>query len=134
MDKKTFICARRILGKTQKQLAEILGTSLKAISSYEQGWRQVPAHVERQIYFLLSRKAGVSDAMRSCWDVKKCDESIRKKCPAWEFEAGKLCWFISGTFCEACSGNSWEEKIEMCRTCKVFEPIQRLLESCNETD
>ena len=117
------------MGKTQKQLAELLGTSIKAISSYEQGWRQVPLHVERQIYFLLSRKAGISNAMRHCWEVKKCDKSVREMCPAWEFNAGKLCWFISGTFCETCAGNSWQEKIAVCKNCKVFEPIQRLLES-----
>ena len=45
MDDKEFLRARKILGKTQKQLAELLGTSIKAVHSYEQGWRTVPAHV-----------------------------------------------------------------------------------------
>ena len=56
MDDKEFLRARKILGKTQKQLAELLGSSIKAVHSYEQGWRTVPAHVERQMFFLLAGK------------------------------------------------------------------------------
>ena len=36
---------------------------------------------------------------------------IEKKemCPAWEFEAGDLCWFISGTICD---GNIHHKNLE----------------------
>jgi len=50
LDSEEFLRARKRLGKTQKQLAELLGTSLKAVTSYEQGWRTVPAYVERQVF------------------------------------------------------------------------------------
>jgi DNA-binding XRE family transcriptional regulator len=46
MRKEEFKYFRKRLNRTQKQIAELLGTSLKAIHSYEQGWRNVPAHVE----------------------------------------------------------------------------------------
>jgi DNA-binding XRE family transcriptional regulator len=55
MNRNEFKKYRKRLNKTQKQMAELLGTSLKAIHSYEQGWRTVPVHVERQIFFLVSR-------------------------------------------------------------------------------
>jgi DNA-binding XRE family transcriptional regulator len=42
MDSKEFIYFRKKLNKTQKQMAQLLGTSIKAIHSYEQGWRTVP--------------------------------------------------------------------------------------------
>jgi len=29
------------MGKTQKQLAQVLGISLKAIKNFEQGWRNI---------------------------------------------------------------------------------------------
>ena len=58
MDHREFQVSRQKLGKTQKQLAGLLGTSLKAIQSFEQGWRTVPAHVERQTLFLLAMKMG----------------------------------------------------------------------------
>ena len=55
VDSKEFLCFRKQLNKTQKQMAQLLGTSLKAIHSYDQGWRTIPAHVERQIFFLATR-------------------------------------------------------------------------------
>ena len=45
MDSEEFKYFRKRLSRTQKQIAVLLGTSLKAIHSYEQGWRTVPAHV-----------------------------------------------------------------------------------------
>ena len=50
MEKKIFTQMRKHLGKTQKELAELLGVSVKSVSSYEQGWRNIPPHVERQLY------------------------------------------------------------------------------------
>jgi DNA-binding XRE family transcriptional regulator len=37
MDKKKFAKIRACLGKTQKQTAQLMGTSTKAIESFEQG-------------------------------------------------------------------------------------------------
>jgi len=58
MDKNEFSRARFLLGKTQTQMAELLRSSAKAVQSYEQGWRSIPAHVERQVLFLLVMKQG----------------------------------------------------------------------------
>ena len=56
MEKKQFSEIRRHLGKTQLQMAQLLGISLKAIQSFEQGWRNIPVHIERQVLFLLASK------------------------------------------------------------------------------
>ena len=37
MDQQNFLLVRKKLGKTQKQLAELLCSSIKAIQGYEQG-------------------------------------------------------------------------------------------------
>ncbi|MFC1516563.1 helix-turn-helix domain-containing protein, partial [Thermodesulfobacteriota bacterium] len=58
MDNKEFAYFRKKLNKTQKQMAQLLGTSLKAVHSYEQGWRSIPANVERQMFFLVANKRG----------------------------------------------------------------------------
>ena len=42
---------RQELLKTQKQMSELLGISLKAVQSFEQGWRIIPPYVERRLYF-----------------------------------------------------------------------------------
>ena len=99
MDKKEFSKARTKLGKTQAQMAKLLRASLKAVQSYEQGWRSIPAHAESQILLLLALKAG-RKGLKNCWVVMKCPSDRRRNCPAWEFKAGKLCWFINGTMCK----------------------------------
>lgn len=125
MDRKEFLQARKKLAKTQKQLSELLGVSIKAVHSYEQGWRKVPAHVERQIFFLLSRlHAGTEDKpQKPCWVIKKCPPQRKKQCPAWEFQAGKLCWFINGTVCECQAQKNWKDKMAICRECEVLSSL-----------
>ena len=123
MDRKTFAKARAKLERTQKELAILLGVSLKAVQSYEQGWRTVPLHVERQLYFLLANRRGAHQKKRkNCWKEKKCH--LKKTCPAWEFQAGHLCWFISGTQCECTVGKeNWKEKMKICRRCSILSSL-----------
>ena len=121
MDRKEFNKLRNKLNRTQRQIAQLLGVSLKAVISYEQGWRNIPAHVERQMFFLISRMEGNQKGRKSCWIIKKCPPETKKQCPAWQFKAGKLCWFINGTiYCgDACK--DWQEKMRYCRTCEVLK-------------
>ena len=120
MNNEEFQASRLRLGKTQKQLSELLGTSLKAIQSFEQGWRKVPVHIERQMLFLLALHKGKTKGVQHCWDVQDCPPNRRQNCPAWEFKAGHLCWFINGTICEGRSQVNWSSKMKICSRCKVF--------------
>ena len=122
MEKLLFAKMRKQLQKTQKELAELLGVSVKSVSSYEQGWRNIPPHVERQLYFLYSRRKEVTER-KNCWDVKNCPEERKTKCPAWEFKSGSLCWFINGTICECASKKNWTEKISICKKCDMWKHI-----------
>jgi DNA-binding XRE family transcriptional regulator len=121
MTDKEFSALRKKLEKTQKQMAQLLGTSIKAIHSYEQGWRTIPVHVERQLYFLLTRKLCGNNGVQPCWETRSCPQEQREQCPAWEFSTGDLCWFINGTICDGTVHDSWQEKMKLCRTCDVFK-------------
>jgi DNA-binding XRE family transcriptional regulator len=123
MTSKEFKKLRNKLGKTQRQMAQLLGVSIKAVHSYEQGWRSVPSHVERQIFFLVSRLKENIQVRVPCWDRKTCPAEKRKQCPAWEFHAGDLCWFINGTICDGNVHRSWKDKMNLCRTCEIFKTI-----------
>ena len=120
MDNKEFARLRKKLDKTQKQMAQLLGVSIKAVHSYEQGWRSIPAHAERQMLFLVYNMRGSSKVNKPCWVVKKCPPNKKKECPAWEFKSGKLCWFINGTICDGIVYKDWREKMKSCRSCEVF--------------
>ena len=123
MEKKELSTARQYLGKTQSQMAQLLGVSLKAIQSFEQGWRNIPVHIERQVLFLLASKKPPPQKERPCWVIRKCLMEIRQNCPAWEFQVGNLCWFINGTICQGRTQESWQKKMKICRRCKVFQTM-----------
>jgi DNA-binding XRE family transcriptional regulator len=123
MNKKELSLIRRHFGKTQKQMAQLLGISAKAIQSFEQGWRNVPVHIERQLLLLLSLKQSRAESNRPCWSVKNCPMETRKDCPAWEFNAGHLCWCINGTICQGSPQRSWPKKMRICRKCDVFQSM-----------
>jgi hypothetical protein len=121
---REFSDIRAFLGKTQKELAQLLGTSLKAVQSFEQGWRRIPVHVERQILFLLAHHVPLPEKSRqTCWTEKNCPKETRKQCPAWEYRLGHLCWFINGTICHGKIQASWQRKMTLCRKCEVFRSL-----------
>jgi hypothetical protein len=120
MNKIEFSKIRHHLQKTQNQMAQLLGSSPKAIQSFEQGWRNIPAHAGRQALFLLVMKRDQNKRKGPCWKLKKCPRETKESCPAWEFHVGHLCWFINGTICEGKAQGSWDRKMRVCRKCGVF--------------
>ena len=124
MNNFEFKDIRKKLNKTQKQMAQLLGVSLKAVHSYEQGWRVIPPAVERHLYFLVSR-SGSGTSRKPCWTFKGCPPARKAQCPAFEFGSGDICWFVNGTICDGEVQSTWEDKMKICRNCEVF--ISRVL-------
>jgi hypothetical protein len=114
------VCSRKIFQ------AQLLGVSLKAVHSYEQGWRPVPGYVERQLFFLVSRLKENIKNRKQCWVLKKCPPKLKNQCSAWEFKSGKLCWFINGTMCDGEVHLNWEEKMKSCRSCEILKSLLEL--------
>lgn len=115
-----FTTIRHRLGKTQAQMACLLGVSLKAVQSFEQGWRKVPMQTERQALFLLVQKITNAEKRRPCWEIRQCSPANKRNCPAWEFSLGHLCWFVNGTLCRGEPQRNWQEKMKICRQCEAF--------------
>lgn len=122
MNNKEFSQIRHYLGRSQSQLALLLCVSTKAIQSFEQGWRKIPFHIERQLRLILAlKKMGKGQAVVPCWETKCCPPEWRAKCIVWELKARHFCWFISGTFCEGRFQGSWKKKEKICRKCVVYK-------------
>src|ERR1039458_3793689 len=66
MKRVQFAAIRRHLEKTQIQMGQILGVSPKAIQSFEQGWRKIPVHIERQVLLILALKSRASRKTKPC--------------------------------------------------------------------
>lgn len=123
MDKKEFSRIRIYLGKTQNQLARLLCLSPKAVQSFEEGWRNVPTYVERQLLLLLCLRSTEAREFKSCWETRNCPDEWRDKCIVWEYKSGYFCWLVSGTFCQGQYQDKWAKKIEVCRQCEVFQSM-----------
>ena len=122
MEKEAFVTIRKKLGRTQKQLAELIGVSLKAIHSYEQGWRKIPLHIERQLWFLIyQKKHPNTEGVEACWERKSCE--YKDNCPAYEFQYGDMCWFVCGTKCECTKNIDVRDKMDICRNCDILKAL-----------
>ena len=121
MDSKEFNKLRKQLNKSRKQMAQLLGVTIHAVHSYEQGWRNIPTHVERQMFFFLSRTKENQKDRNPCWVIKECPPETKEQCPAWEFQEGNLCWFINGTISCGDVCKDWTEKMKFCRSCEVLK-------------
>ncbi len=123
MTREEFSKVRHLLGKTQKEMAQLMGTSKKAIEAFEQGWRGVPPYVERQALFLMACVNISKEKPSPCWEILGCSLEKCRNCPAWEFRLGHLCWFINGTMCRGEAQKNWENKMRICRDCRVFKGV-----------
>lgn len=110
-------------------MAMYLGISTKTIQSYEQGWRRIPAAVERQVLYCLTRlNRKLHPDIRDCWHVKECGGERRKTCLVDQLGAGEECWFVSGNVCDGAAVENWERKRRTCFRCRVFLQHLQFLE------
>ncbi|MFC1905287.1 helix-turn-helix domain-containing protein [Chloroflexota bacterium] len=121
MDSNEFIKIRQNLDKTQVELARILCVSAKAIQSFEQGWRKIPTHVERQLLLLLSLKRIKFLSTKPCWETINCPYEHKINCIVWELKIKHFCWFMNGTFCQGKVHKNWGDKIKICKDCEVYQ-------------
>ena len=123
MESKEFSRIRHVLGRTQDQIARLLCVSPKAVQSFEQGWRHVPIHIEREMLILLSLKKSADRSAQPCWEIKNCPDEWRNNCIVWELQVMHFCWYFNGTYCQGQIRKSWNEKIQLCRECEVYRLI-----------
>ena len=124
MESKEFSQIRHYLGKSQRDLARILCVSPKTVQSFEQGLRHIPVHIEQQMLLFLSLKKMSSDEIITpCWEIKNCPSEWKEKCFVWELKARHLCWFINGTARQGQVQISWNQKLELCKECEVFQSL-----------
>jgi len=90
---------RDALGMTQADLARTLRVSVRAVQSYEQGWRVLPAPLAVQLLTLLAVHKGHTEHGQPCWKSTKCSAVAREKCPSFHLAGGRFCWLIAGDTC-----------------------------------
>jgi len=115
---------REEMGLTQAELAALLGFSVRAIQSVEQGWRHPSAALEKAaLLLLLAEKHGPNFAKQQCWRVNACPPERRRNCISYRSRQGHLCWFLTGTLCGGRRLGNWEEKRAVCAVCPYFQQL-----------
>jgi DNA-binding XRE family transcriptional regulator len=115
---------RQELGITQAELAQLVGFSLRAIQSCEQGWRHPGPALEKLVLLLLmAHRNGGSTPTFRCWEVNECDVEHCRQCITFRTGQGHLCWFLSGTLCGGNAEHDWEQKRPTCIKCKLFRML-----------
>lgn len=113
---------RKAMGKSQSEMADLLGISIRAVQSYEQGWRDMPPPVQKLAGLLLAwacRKKGKKS--ESCWKVRRCRDEQRCNCQAFQLGAGEVCWAVTGDFHQTQKLDCWEAKLARCEKCQVMK-------------
>ena len=113
---------RKALGKSQWEMADLVGCSLRAIQSYEQGWRQPPASVLKLAALLLFLDWQKDHRKQPpCWQTKNCPPEVRDDCPAYQYRVKDVCWLVSGNKCGGQKLKSWRDKLNKCSECEVMQ-------------
>ena len=114
---------RQLMGKSQSEMAQLLGISTRAVQSYEQGWRATPPSVQKNamLQLYLNRRPEVGPS-RPCWQARGCTPEERAQCPAWVLQEGQLCWLTTGNRFRGSTGrHTWSAKAAHCRDCPAMK-------------
>jgi len=126
-DKKSSLESERVrqirakVGMTQAEVAQALGVSIRAIQSYEQGWREVPTHIMVQMLVLAAAHHTLPGERKSCWEITGCPSERQAKCPCRRTD-GRLCWLVSGRLCSGLVAGDGHD-LQRCMNCPVIQQI-----------
>jgi len=113
---------RDALGWTQAEAAHFLGISKKAVESYEQGWRNPPQNICKQMLTLLAIQRGYPDGYKRCWEVMRCSPAVRDECFCARKMDGHFCWLTCQANKHQCIEGRFE-KLSCCLHCPVVQNL-----------
>jgi hypothetical protein len=85
---------------SRTEVASFLGVSRKAVESYEQGWREIPERVWKQL--ITTAAAQLQYPLphhRRCWEIVGCQPERRDACFSFRQLRGRFCWLTAPNHC-----------------------------------
>jgi transcriptional regulator with XRE-family HTH domain len=112
---------REALAKSQREMADLLGISVRAVQSYEQGWRALPSSVQKlAVLLLLLRQREEKPALPSCWEITECDPEKTASCYSRSCGKGQLCWLVTNDKQRCRWMADHEDALQACSRCPVM--------------
>ena len=90
---------RTAMNWTQSETAAFLGISKKAVESYEQGWRNVPGSIWKELLTIVAGRRGFPRGCKKCYKVLQCSPEIREHCFCGSKMDGRFCWMTASACC-----------------------------------
>ena len=111
---------RKALGLSQPEMAGLLDISVRAVQSYEQGWRRCPSYIQKLALMFLflrnNRPSARAPAGRSTSAPPTASGLARARASA----GASLCWIVPGTHCHGRVQKNWTAKVSSCSRCPVI--------------
>ena len=57
----------------------------------------------------------------NCWEFMECSAETYSSCPAYFLKAGRMCWFVAGTFCGKKIRGINALRLTSCRECTFYQ-------------
>jgi len=110
--------------KAMEGMSHIASENLKLSSELRATAEDTLFQVEN-LQYIISNFRIHSNGNQRCWDILRCPETARQKCPAYMSQEDR-CWLITGTWCKGVQQGDARSKIRSCMTCEAFKVIQGL--------
>jgi len=110
--------------RAMERMNHIAAENLKLSAELKSSSEQTLYEVDNLEYTMSSFKIH-SNGNQRCWEIVKCPDSSRQKCPAY-MAGEERCWLISGTWCRGAQQGDFKDKLRHCMTCEAFQTIQGL--------
>jgi len=110
--------------KAMEGMSHIASENLKLSSELRATAEDTLFQVEN-LQYIISNFRIHSNGNQRCWDILRCPETARQKCPAYMSQEDR-CWLITGTWCKGVQQGDARSKIRNCMTCEAFKVIQGL--------
>ncbi len=110
--------------RAMERMSHIAGENLRLSTDLRSSSEDTMFQIEN-LQYSLSGFRFHSNGNQRCWEITKCPDTSRQKCPAYMAEEDR-CWLITGTWCRGAQQGDFKDKLRHCMTCEAFRIIQGL--------
>ncbi|HLE41368.1 MAG TPA: methyl-accepting chemotaxis protein, partial [Nitrospirota bacterium] len=107
--------------KSTENISSISRENLAAVEQMAKSSEEL-VDIAEQLQYSVSSFRIHNDENRRCWDIMKCADAVRQKCPAYTSNDNR-CWLISGTWCKGVQQGDVRLKLRNCMACKAFKVL-----------